>query len=129
MIALGSNIFIYWLERNPEFYELSAEIIKQIHADKQQACCSILVLTEIYSENSQAIKAITNLPNLSAIPVTQEVAELAGKLRYTHGIKVIDSVHAASALHGGADTFLTNDIPLSKKEIPCLTIKLLTKAM
>lgn len=127
MIAIDSNIFIYWLERNPEFYEASAEVIKQVYSGDQTASCSTIVLTEIYSGSDKVIEAILKLPNLSVIPTTEAVAELAGKLRHTHNLKVIDAIHAASALHSGASSLITNDIPFSKKTIPGLNITLLTR--
>lgn len=127
MIAIDSNIFIYWLERNPEFYEASAALIRQVYSGDQIASCSVLVLAEIYNGSSQAMEAILKLPNLSIIPITEEIAELAGRLRYAHELKVIDATHVASALHSGASSIVTNDIPFSKKKIPGLTIKLLTK--
>ncbi|HUD06396.1 MAG TPA: PIN domain-containing protein [Candidatus Saccharimonadales bacterium] len=127
MISIDSNIFIYWLERNPEFYEASAAVIKQVYSGDQIASCSVLVLAEIYDGSSQTMEAILKLPNLSIIPTTEEVAELSGKLRYTYTLKVIDAIHAASALHSGASSIITNDIPFSKKKIPGLAITLLTK--
>ena len=127
MIAIDSNVFIYWLERNPEFYEVSASLIQQVYSGDQIASCSAVVLTEIYSDSRQTIEAILKLPNLSIVPTTETVAELAGKLRYTYGLKTIDAIHAASALHLGASSIITNDIPFSKKKIPGLTITLLTE--
>jgi predicted nucleic acid-binding protein len=127
MIAIDSNIFIYWLERNPKFYEASSAIIRQIYSGDQIASCSALVLTEIYNGSSQTTEAILNLPNLSIIQVTENIAELAGKLRHTYSLKVVDAIHAASAIHSGASSIITNDIPFSKKKIPNLTITLLTK--
>src|SRR5579859_4430909 len=127
MIAIDSNVFIYWLEKNPDFYEASTTIIKQVYSGDQQASCSSVVLTEIYNGSEKVHEAILKLPNLSIIPTTDVVARLAGKLRYAHNLKVIDAVHAASALHSGAGVLITNDIPLSKKKIPGLSIALLTK--
>jgi len=46
----------------------------------------------------------------------QELLDLAGILR-GHGIKKIDALHIASAIHAGADYFLTTDDENSKKAI------------
>lgn len=127
MIAIDSNIFIYWLEHNPEFYEASTNVITQVYSGDQTASCSVMVLAEIYSDSGQSIEAILKLPNLSIIPTSKEVAEMAGRLRYSYNLKVIDAIHAASALHSGASSIITNDTSFSKKEIPGLTITLLTK--
>lgn len=127
MIAIDSNVFIYWLERNPEFYEASARVIKQIYSGEQTASCSAVVLTEIYGGSNQTIEAIVKLPNLSIVPTTKEIAEMAGKLRYSCGLKVIDAIHAASALHSGARSIITNDTSFSKKKVPGLAVTLLTE--
>jgi predicted nucleic acid-binding protein len=127
MIAIDSNVFIYWLERNPEFYAVSTQLIKQVYSGDQPASCSAIVLTEIYNGSDQTIEAILKLPNLSIIPAVKEVTELAGKLRYKYNLKVIDAIHAASALHSGASSIITNDITFSKKKIPGLTVTLLTQ--
>ena len=129
MIAIDSNIFIYWLERSPEFYEASAQLIQQVYSGDQIACCSAVVLTELYSDSRQTIEAILKLPNLSIVSTTEAVAELAGKLRYECGLKTIDAIHAASALHSGAKSIITNDTAFSKKKIPGLTITLLPKTV
>ena len=45
----------------------------------------------------------------------QELLDLAGILR-GHGIKKIDALHIASAIHAGADCFLTTDDGILKKD-------------
>ncbi len=127
MISLDTNIFIYWLEKNTEFYEISAQIIKKIYSGEISATCSSLVLAEIYNNNQLLVEAIKNLPNLKIVNVSDEVAELAGKLRFGYGLKVIDSVHIASAIISGSDSFITNDVYLSKKNISKISIILPTK--
>lgn len=127
MISLDTNIFIYWLEKNTEFYEISAQIIKKIYSGEISATCSSLVLAEIYNNNPLLVEAIENLPNLKIVNVSDEVTELAGKLRFGYGLKVIDSVHIASAIISGSDSFITNDVYLSKKNISKISIILPTK--
>lgn len=46
----------------------------------------------------------------------QELLDLVGILR-GHGIKKIDALHIASAIHAGADYFLTTDDGILKKAI------------
>jgi predicted nucleic acid-binding protein len=127
MISLDTNIFIYWLEKNTDFYEISAQIIKKIYSGEISATCSSLVLAEIYNNNQLIFEAIKNLPNLKIVNVSDEVSELAGKLRFGYGLKVIDSVHIASAIISGSDSFITNDVYLSKKNISKISIILPTK--
>ena len=129
MIALDTNIFIYWLEDNPDFYTISADIIKKVHSGIQPASCSVLVLSELYNGSPQTLDAVSSLPGLSVIDVTTEIAKLAGTLRFKYGVKVIDALHLASAIASGADEFITNDRPLAAVKIPKLTIRLLEQSM
>lgn len=126
MIALDTNIFIYWLEHNPNFYAKSSAIIKKVHSGLEPACCSVLVLSEVYSGLPKPIEAIKGLPGLLISEVTGEIAELAGKLRHTHAIKVIDAIHMATALTNKAECFITNDAQLASLKIPKLRIQPLT---
>ena len=123
LIALDTNIFIYWLENNPEYYKSSTAIIGNVLSGKFIGCCSTLVLAELYYGNSKTIDAITHMPNLSVIPVTNEVATLAGKLRFERGLKLVDSTHLASALLSGAKNLYTNDAELLRlKSVDSLKI-------
>jgi predicted nucleic acid-binding protein len=123
MIALDTNVFIYWLERNPEFYAKSADIIKKIYTKSDNACCSVLVLSEIYMGDKKHYEAIENLPGLTICDVTKEITELAGKLRHENGIRVIDSIHIATALQHKAKELITNDKQLLGLKISGLKIR------
>ena len=54
--------------------------------------------------------------SIEDIVENNELLDLAGFLR-GHGIKKIDALHIASAIHAGADYFLTTDDGILKKAI------------
>jgi predicted nucleic acid-binding protein len=48
-------------------------------------------------------------PGLTALPLGEEIAEEAARLRALHGVKTPDAIQLATALLAGATWFLTND--------------------
>ncbi len=66
---------------------------------------------------------MTAIQSLSFVPVTEQVAQLAGQYRHTYGIKGPDSIHLATAVTAGAERFITNDKALAKLTIPGLRIE------
>ena len=63
-------------------------------------------------------------PHLEIIPLTAEIAADAARLRARYGIRTPDAIHAATALAGGAESFITNDQGLVRLE-PELKVRLL----
>jgi len=62
-----------------------------------------------------AYNALKKMLNIELIPVTEAVSMTAVKIRTKYpGIKVLDSIHPASAIHSGCDAFLTNDRQLKQ---------------
>lgn len=120
--ALDSNIFIYWLERNPDFFRKSAEIVKRIHSG-EPGYCSTLVYAEIFRGNSTSFEALASIQNLVFIPMDTRIAQLAGQLRHEHKIKAPDAIHVATAITAGAKRFITNDKELTRLRVPGLSIE------
>jgi predicted nucleic acid-binding protein len=58
------------------------------------------------------------------VPITQTVLELAARLRATINLKTPDATHAATALDGGCDHFVTNDPTF--KRVPSLPVRVLS---
>ncbi len=87
---------------------------------------SLLLLPELLSkprrdgadEETRTLSAL--LARLELRPVDTATARLAVVLAAEHRLKAADAVHLATAVHGGADRFLTNnrrDFPRSITEI------------
>ena len=82
------------------------------------AVTSTLTLTELlaqpYRELSKsrvsAFFALLSIyPNLEWIAPDLQIADRAAQLRAAHRIRTPDAVQAATAIHGGATGFVTND--------------------
>jgi predicted nucleic acid-binding protein len=53
-------------------------------------------------------------PNLSWVPLSLEIAGLAARYRARHGLKTVDALHAATAMHTSATGLITNDKALAR---------------
>jgi len=78
-------------------------------------------MTQPYRKKNFALAAqymvlFRNFPNLSVIPVSDEIAERAAFLRAHHNIRTPDALQLATALLSGSRFFLTNDETLSSVE-------------
>lgn len=61
--------------------------------------------------------------NLLTFPVSNEIADKAAELRAKYKIRTPDAIQVATALHGEASIYLTNDKNLKKiQEIDIITL-------
>lgn len=117
-IALDTNIFIYQLEANPRYVELTDAIFQWIEGPGHQAITSTITLTELlvqpYRDSGQQMvdefhARLTTFPNLEWIEPNLEVADIAARIRATYGLRTPDALHAAAAVHARATGLVTND--------------------
>lgn len=87
---------------------------------------SVLLMPEVLSKpmrrghEPELRDLLTLLSRLELLPVDESVARLATALAAQHGLRAADAVHLATAVHAGADRFITNnrrDFPKSIDEI------------
>lgn len=130
MVAFDSNVFIYILEKNPEYFDMAKAALTGAMRSKSGACVSVLAITEIVSGNGPTTDmSILSHPKIVVIELTKTVvAYKAGVLRYKHLIKTPDAIHLASALEAGAAEFITNDQKLLKLDIGLKMLPLVTFA-
>ncbi len=117
-VGLDSMVFIYHLSDAPRYGPLVAPLFDLWHQGMGRAAASVLAVLEILvgplraGEREKAEKALRYLrafPNLDLVPASCEIAARAAELRAEHGLRTPDALHAATALVGGVDLFLTND--------------------
>lgn len=119
IVGLDSAPLIYFVERNPTYFETVAPFFEALEAGEFRVVTSILTLSEVLVrpirrddaalvERYQAI--ILNTPGIITSPVSREIAEGAAEIRAVYGrVRTPDAVQLATALSGGAEFFLTND--------------------
>ncbi len=119
MIALDTNVYIYFLEKNPRFFNSSERAIKYA-LEEGSICVPTITLMEIASGVSKHMEIIDFFasPQFDVHDFTIPLAILAGGLRYKHqSLKAADAIHLATALDNKARQFITNDKRLEKLKL------------
>ena len=120
IIALDTNIFIYYLNRTSIYHSQAEELFKKLQSGEFKAVTSILTLTELlsFSISEQGLKILeryfSDIPNTKLMEVNFEIATKAAKIRREQGIKLVDSIQLATALSAKAQVFITNDQKLKQ---------------
>lgn len=128
MVALDSNVFIYALEGNPRYGQAAAAALRQAQG---QGFASEFVYLELLSKRDfkdahkrEIVIAFLDTQKLEFIELNKEILLKAASLRaeLTPKIGVGDAIHLASAIHAGANTFITNDQDLVNLRLSNLKI-------
>jgi predicted nucleic acid-binding protein len=118
MVALDTNIYIYFLEKNPEFFGSAERSIKYA-LDSGPICVPTITLTEIMSgiPNEDLLNFFAG-NQFVVYELTTQIAVLAGKLCYQYkSLKSADAIHLATALSINVSQFITNDERLEELKL------------
>lgn len=116
MLAFDSNVFIYILDKNPEFFDDARAALRRV-AD-EPAVISSLVYAEClakpvgqaFVESRRWLDIFCQGHHVNVLPLDTELAVSAATLRNRHpSIRTADAIHLATALGAGAEQFITND--------------------
>jgi predicted nucleic acid-binding protein len=122
-IALDASIFIYQLENNTKYIELTDFVFAWVERPGHAAVTSTITMMELlvpaYREEDERqvdtfYGLLSTYPNLQWMPPDLETADLAAQLRARYGLQTPDALQAATALRAGASAFITND-PVFRK--------------
>lgn len=131
VLALDTNIFIYYFQPDPDFGVAAREIFKTLVSGQYKALTSIISLIEIMSfpmdeKFSESLMShFLETPNLSIYELDQLVGLEAARIRRKYGFRTPDAIQLATAVVYGADVFVTNDKRLKKFEE--IEVRLLSK--
>lgn len=98
MYTLDTNAIIYYLKDDP----VTVPILSEIFADTAPVYVSVITEVELFgfpsldAEESERIEAI--LQTVAILSLDSHIARIAGMLRREYGLKIPDSVIAATAL-------------------------------
>ncbi|HEV3050185.1 MAG TPA: PIN domain-containing protein, partial [Longimicrobium sp.] len=116
---------VYYLERNPRYFDAAAEWMERVNDGRLTAAASVLLLAEVLvpayrarnpAAARQARAALERVPNLELVEVTAGVSDVAARLRAEHNLRTPDALHVATALREGAGWLVTNDRRLQRVE-------------
>ena len=117
-VALDTMIFIYAFEDHPVYQAILKSFFHALEKGELHAVTSTLTITEClvqpyrkkdFALSAQYLVLFRNFPNLSIIPLTDDIAERAAFLRAQYNLRTPDAVQLATALVSGCHAFLTND--------------------
>ena len=115
---LDTNIWIYTWEEYPTFVTDLRELFQSIDAGDLEAVTSELTLAEVLVKPARDGNlelqtlyrlAIQNIGGLHVAPVSREVLSEAAQLSASTNLKLLDAIHATTAILTECSTFLTND--------------------
>ena len=132
-IALDSSCFIYHIEENPKYVELTKIIFEELlPVGRIEAIATTLVITEIltkpYSHNRQDLvldyrDLILGLSNFSMFAPDEQICDNAAQIRSRYGFKTPDAIHLATAIEENASVIVGNDRQWKRiKEIAVLVL-------
>jgi predicted nucleic acid-binding protein len=117
-VALDTMIFIYAFEEYPIYQAILRSFFRALENGELHAVTNTLTITEClvqpyrkknFALSAQYLVLFRNFPNLSIIPLTDDIAERAAFLRAQYNLRTPDAVQLATAFVSGCHAFLTND--------------------
>jgi len=117
-VYLDTNVFIYFLDRNPDYFQLVAPVIEAVESGLIIGCTGDVTIAELLVKPYQSgnlelvtrIKAFFSMENFLTIsPHDAETFDLTAQLRAKNNQKFIDALHCATAIRAGCMFMITND--------------------
>jgi predicted nucleic acid-binding protein len=117
-IALDSSVFIYQIEANPRYRDLTGPIFVWLNRPDCTAVTSTITMTEVLvpayrsggeDRVDQFYGLLTAYATLDWIAPSLEIADIAARIRATYRLRTPDALQAATAVHGRATGLITND--------------------
>jgi len=129
LVGLDTSVIISYIADEAPFAEILAPIFTAIEAGNLIGVTPTISLTEslvhpFRSKDTETIQLIKEMllesENILTIDLNSDIAEEAAKLRAQHQLKTPDAIQLATAIHAGAQTFLTNDKRL--RSLPAIKV-------
>lgn len=131
-VAFDTAPIIYFVEANPKYDAVVAEIFGRIDDGRIIGVTSVISLCEVLVQpfriGNDSLTTIyrnvlTNSPNFLTQNITPSIAESAALFRSRYNLRTPDALQIATAVEAGCDIFLTNDKRL--KRVNELTVLIL----
>ena len=118
LIAIDTCVWIYHLANNPEFIDLTSNLLYLVETGQAKAVVSELTLLEILVRPFQLERAdiadeyetlLIHFPNLRLVPISRDILIRAASLRAKYRLRTPDAMIVATAIQQGATRIITND--------------------
>ncbi|MEX2302287.1 MAG: PIN domain-containing protein, partial [Bryobacterales bacterium] len=109
VVFWDTNLFIYLIERHPEFFPVVEGIRRRMRARNDRLCTSTLTLGEVlaapHAEGNESLaqryRDILRSPNVEVLPFTIQCAEHYASIRTDRTIGRSDAIQLACAADAG----------------------------
>lgn len=116
-VYFDTNIFIYYVEKTPEFFEQACTLIDQVVASGAELVASALTHAEcLYQpcrDNDRKLARIYDRlfasGDIDVTPVDGALLQAAARHGGALGLKLLDAMHYLAALNAGCRFFVTSD--------------------
>ena len=124
-IYVDSNVIIYYIEGEEESQRLAERLFDHAEARSIELVTSEIAIGEcLYGAykrgRSDSVEKFESLFEdvglFRLVPVEAETLKQAAKLGAAHGMKLIDAIHAATAIEAECGVFVTNDRGIKSTE-------------
>lgn len=134
IVGLDTAPLIYFIEKHPTYWGIVHPFFAAMTRGDFRVVTSMVTLLEVLvqplrrrdRELAQQYRDILiDAEGLTAMPLSQEIAETAARLRAEHNLRAADAIQAATVIHAGASFLLTNDARFLS--LPEFSVLLLSK--
>ncbi len=120
-LLIDTNVFLNLIRAEPAFIDSSEKLLKLIHQGEFSGLAASVALMETkwvlhekreYGKAEKAVSLIEEIVDI--VPLDGEIAKQAMDIKIERRLELLDSVHVASAIAGGA-TLVTRDDELRRR--------------
>ena len=117
-VYFDSNAIIYFVERDDDLRRKIGDVFQIIEDNNIPMTASEIAVAEClhgaHKLKSAALAAdyralFDDIRAFNLVPVTRDILESAARLAPEYAMKLVDTIHFASAIAAGCDVLLTND--------------------
>ena len=122
-VYFDTNPIIYFLNQTNGYFELCLELFQGIDDGVFRAYSGDICLTELLVKpirdndplQVRNIKALFDEGFFQLLAHNREVLEMTAEIRATQNLKMVDAIHAATAIHYQCDFIITADKGISSR--------------
>lgn len=122
VVYLDTPPLIYFFEEDPTYLSPVKKIISKIDSGEVQGVSSFLTLIEVLVKpiKNEATDIVAQYKEallegqIKLHPIGEEIAKKAAEIRAKYGFRTPDAIQVSTAIHVGAEVFVTNDAQLRR---------------
>jgi len=122
-LAFDTAPIIYFVEANPAYDKLVANIFNRVAAGELEGWTSVISLSEVLVQpivsgrkdlQKRYRELLLNSANFHTFPITATVAEDAARIRAAYSLRLPDAIQIAFAIDAGCQAIVCNDYSMRR---------------